>query len=147
MDRLKLAAFDAEDLEVLSAHLQDAVLTVGDIGWLPRPGRFALVARRFAWECCEEGKGRYERRLTGLHFDRVVRVQSRGIDRAAPDTVLELLAVRFAPGESPGGAVELVFAGGKDVRLEVECVEAGMSDLGVAWETARRPDHPGAEAR
>lgn len=143
MTPLKIAAFDGEDLEVLSAHLQDAVLTVGDIRYLAARKRLAFVARRFAWERVVAGgdERSFERRLTGVHFDRVLAARTRGIDRSAPDTILELLAVRFEPSEPPAGTVELMFAGGKDLRLDVECVEAALADLGPAWPTASCPEH------
>jgi len=151
-DALKLAAFDEEDLAVLSTHLQDALLTVGDLTYLKRAKRFVAVVNRFAWERLIDGRppaeeGRFERRRTGLHFERVLGVRTRGIDRAAPDTILELLAIRFLPGEPPAGTVELVFAGGKDIRLEVECLEAASADLGPSWATPRCPSHPDTPER
>ncbi|MDH3196395.1 MAG: DUF2948 family protein, partial [Hyphomicrobiales bacterium] len=126
-DRLRLIALDAEDLAVLSAHLQDAVVKAGDMSWLPGQKRFALVLNRFAWEAVEKGlrrKKSYQRRRTGLHFDRVASVQSSAIDRAGKDNVLSLLAVQFHETESPAGEVHLVFSGGGTIRLSVECLEA-----------------------
>ncbi|MGY2048681.1 DUF2948 family protein [Methylobacterium sp. JK268] len=139
MELLKLAALDADDLAVISTHLQDAVLRVGDIAYLPRERRFALVARRFDWTAPE--RGRPQRRLTGLHFDRVLSVRCRNIPRETPEAALELLAVTFEPGEAPSGTATLVFAGGGAIRLELECVEAGMKDLGPVWEAESRPAH------
>ena len=46
---LKLVALDPEDLAVLSAHLQDAIAKVGDIAYLPKEKRFAMVLNRFDW--------------------------------------------------------------------------------------------------
>lgn len=139
MELLKLVALDADDLAVISAHLQDAVLKVSDLAYLPRERRFALVARRFDWEA-QPGDGP-RRRLAGLHFERVLSARTRGLDRSEPDAVLELLALTFEPGEAPSGAITLVFAGGGAVRLEVECVEAQMRDLGAAWRAGGRPAH------
>lgn len=151
MTQLKLAALDEEDLEVLSAHLQDAVLRVADLAYLPRDKRFALVADRFAWERImrEQPEGTdaaFERRRTGLHFERVLKCSSRGIDRSARDCILELLAIRFTPASAPAGTIDLLFAGGKDIRLEVECIEAAARDLGPAWTTHCCPKHPGEAA-
>jgi hypothetical protein len=143
-DRLRLLALDAEDLAVLSAHLQDAVVKTGDMTWLPGQKRFALVLNRFAWEALEKGlrhKKSYQRRRTGLHFDRVSNVQSSGIDRAGKDDVLSLLAVRFHENESPAGEIQLVFSGGGMMRLSVECLEAQLSDLGPAWSAEHAPRH------
>jgi len=143
-DRLRLIALDAEDLAVLSAHLQDAVVKTGDMTWLPGQKRFALVLNRFAWEAMEMGfrrKKAYQRRRTGLHFDRVASVQSSGIDPAGKDNVLSLLAVQFHESESPAGEIKLVFSGGGTIRLTVECLEAQLSDLGPAWSADHAPRH------
>lgn len=143
-DRLRLIALDAEDLAVLSAHLQDAVVKTGDMTWLPAQKRFALVLNRFAWEALEKGlrrKKAYQRRRTGLHFDRVASVQSSGIDLAAKDNVLSLLAVQFHETETPAGDIHFVFSGGGTIRLSVECLEAQLSDLGPAWSADHAPRH------
>ncbi|MFL5259956.1 MAG: DUF2948 family protein [Hyphomicrobiales bacterium] len=145
MDRLKLAALDQSDLEVISAHMQDAVLTRSDIRYWRSKGKFALLANRFAWDAVSPGKrGRYQRRLSGLQFARVLSVRSCGISRDG-DTVLCLLSIGFEQGEPPSGAVVLTFAGGGTIRLEVECIEAQLDDLGPAWETARAPSHEDGE--
>ena len=139
IDQLKLVALDPDDLAVVSAHLQDAVLKVGDIAWLPREGRFALVANRFDWESA--GQGHLRRRRTGLHFERVLRVRQTKVRSDAPDAILNLLAVTYEQMDAPSGRVTLYFSGGAAVQLDVECLEAQMSDLGPAWETQARPVH------
>lgn len=140
-DSLKLAALDDEDLQVLSAHLQDAVLRVGDIAYLPKQNRLAAVVNRFDWESARQDKGQYRRRRAALRFDRVQKAQIQGIRLAAEDAVLNLLAISFEAGAAPSGAILLVFAGGGAIRLEVECIEAELSDLGPVWETASKPEH------
>ena len=140
MPPLKLTALDADDLAVISAHMQDAVLTVGDIRLLPGQKKLALVANRFDWEGGEGADA--ARRRTGLQFARVRRVRSQKIRRDAPDAVLSLLAIRFTQGEHPPeGEVELTFSGGGALRLDVECIEAAMKDLGEAWTTHSVPRH------
>ena len=141
-DLLRLAAIDDEDLAVVSTFAQDAVLKVGDIVYLPSRSRFALAMNRFVWEMADGRRRSYERRRTALVFDRVRAAQTYGIDRAAPETVLELLAIRFAPSnEPPDGTIELTFAGGAGIRLDVECIETRLADLGAAWATGSRPWH------
>lgn len=137
-DQLRLVAFDAEDLSVLSAHLQDAVVKVGDLAYVPERNRFALVARRFDWTCCDRD---LRRCLSGLSFERVLRARTRGLDLADADKVLSLLAVHFTEGEAPSGTATLVFAGGAEIELELECLEARMRDLGPAWSAKSRPAH------
>jgi Protein of unknown function (DUF2948) len=143
-DLLRLIALDTEDLAILSAYVQDAVLKVKDIHWLASDRHFVLVMNRFAWEAASGHSRRsrdYMRRRTALHFARVQSVQSTGISRDRPDAVLNLLAVQFEPGESPSGEIMLEFAGGAAIRLSVEVLEAELTDLGPAWSTPHAPRH------
>ena len=144
-DRLRLIALDAEDLAILSAHVQDAVLKVGDMRWIQGEKRFVAAINRFAWETVGgvRRKREYQRRRAALHFERVENVQSTGIDRAATTTILDLLAIRFEAREDPSGDVLFDFAGGPTLRLSVECLEAQLTDLGPAWSTAHIPRHMG----
>ncbi|GLI92851.1 DUF2948 family protein [Methylocystis echinoides] len=137
---LRLHALDSEDLALLSAHLQDALVRVGDIAFLPGKRRFAFVGSRFDWAA--EMEGRLERCRAGLHFEGVQRVRCQRVTRDQPDMVLALLAVTFEPGaEAPGGTIRLTFAGGAAICLDVECVEAQLCDIGPRWKTASRPSH------
>lgn len=141
---LKLIALDEEDLKVVSAHVQDAVLRIGDIDWRPAERRLILPMNRFAWEK-KTGlfRGGPERRNAVLRFERVHAVRSAGVPREAADAILALLALRFEPAdEPPAGAIELVFSGGGTIRLEAECIEAELVDLGGAWEALAKPRHP-----
>ena len=140
---LKLAALDAKDLEIVSAHVQDAVMKVGQIAFLPKEGRFVLPMNRLAWETVSGlVRKRAERRRSVLSFDRVVSVRSAGVARDRPAEVRSLLAVRFhADTAAPAGTVELVFSEGAAIRLEVECIEARLADLGGAWQASSLPAH------
>jgi len=136
-----LAIEDAEDLEIVSARLQDAVAPLKDLAWLPKTRRFAALFNRFKWE---DKRKRADLRVKALlHFDDVLTVKSKGLKRGAPDAVISLLAIRFTPkgGDDPAGTVELVFAGGGTIRLEVECLSAGLTDVGGEWAARGRPDH------
>jgi hypothetical protein len=136
---LRLVALDEDDLAVVSAHVQDAVVRVADMAYLPKEKRFALLASRFDW-CCAEG-GRMERCRAGLHFDRVEHAAFAGFDRTDAAGVLNLLSILFEPGEPPGGVILLTFSGGAALRLEVECIDAQIRDLGPRWEAHARPGH------
>jgi hypothetical protein len=142
MDQLKLAALDEDDLKVISAHVQDALMLIGDIDYSPARKWLLVPMNRFV----RDGRRRffrrqYERRRSVLHFEHVLSVRSTGIDRQNIKDVLSLLAIRFVPGEAPAGTIELVFAGDAAIRLEVEFIEARLADLGPAWETPSRPFH------
>jgi hypothetical protein len=143
---LRLAAFDADDLTVVSAQLQDAVLKVGDIEYLRRQQKLAMIVNRFDWENAEERRrGPYRRRLAGVQFTRVGSVRSHNILRKSKDGVLMLLAITFEPSDSPpAGDIVLSFAGGGVLRLGVECIEIKVEDLGPEWETLRKPAHEDA---
>jgi hypothetical protein len=142
MTDLKLLALDADDLAIISAHMQDAVFKVGDLSFSARSGLFSLAANRFVWEKAARPSKSFERRRAALSFKRVEAVRSIGFDRSKTDEVMSLLAIRYVPkGEGPDGVVELVLAGGGMVALEVECIEAQLADTGGAWETTARPEH------
>jgi len=137
---LKLTALDADDLAVISAHMQDAVLKAGDLSYLRKARKFALLANRFVWEHGPRAE-HFERRRAGLHFDRVNRVTAQNIRRDDRETVLSLLSIGFEAGETPSGTIILNFSGGGTIRLDVECIEAQLSDLGPAWATEHLPRH------
>jgi len=146
MPDLKLIALDAEDLAVVSAHLQDAVLKVGDMAYRPREKRFAAVANRFDWVEALSGDAtrekRYARRQAALRFERVLGAQVHGLDLQKKGNVVSLLAISFEPGEAPEGHITLQFADGGAIRLHVECIETELRDLGPVWEAKSRPTHP-----
>jgi hypothetical protein len=142
MGLVKLTALDASDLEVISAHMQDAVIKLADIRLLGAKKKFVLVANRFVWEAIHTGKRQpYERRRSGLQFARVLSARSVGIGQGAENDVLCLLSISFEPAEAPAGTIVLNFAGGGMIKLAVECIEAQLDDLGPAWETAHVPSH------
>jgi hypothetical protein len=142
MDILKLIAFDKDDIEVVSTHLQDAIVLAGDILWRPKERRLVLACNRFDWEACQAGQPEWRRRRSALRFERVNAFQARNLSPADKERVLNLLAVEFTEDNPPGGVVTLIFSGGAALRLEVECLECELADLGPSWTTAARPGHP-----
>jgi hypothetical protein len=141
MDLLKLVALDNEDIEVVSAHAQDALVKVGDIMWRPAEKRLLVVINRFDWESAQSVVPPYRRRLAALRFERVNGFKQRNVTCSAKDAVLNLLAIEFTPTDAPAGHVILTFSGGAALRLEVECLEAELADLGPVWATAACPAH------
>jgi hypothetical protein len=139
---LKLIALDDQDLGIVSAHVQDAVMKVSDLEYLPAAKRFVLTMNRFVWEA-RSGLFRQhnERRQAVLHFDRVLGAKTNGIPRGKPAEVLSLLAISFVEISKPAGIVELIFSGGGTIMLDVECIEARLADIGGAWEATSRPVH------
>ena len=133
---LKLLAQDAEDLKVVAAALQDAVGKIGDISYEPAARRLTLAFNRYRWEA----KGG-ERVRAALQVGSVLKVHARKLRRNAKDAVVELLNVEFEPGEAPGGAVTFTFAGGGDLRAQVECLDVILADVSAPWPTPRTPRH------
>ena len=130
--QFKLIAFDADDLAVISAHVQDARIHVADIIWRQADKRLVIGLSRPDWDqTLAVSGGAPERVVSALRFDRVLACKSRQIDHSQPDQVLELIGIDFYPGEAPGGAALLMFKQGGAVRLDLECLECSLTDLGV----------------
>jgi len=144
-DELKLVALDKDDMDVVSAHVQDALVKVSDVLWQPHDRRFILALNRFDWmsavEAGPDDKTDYRRCRTALRFERVNSCQCRNIDCSQKDAWLNLLAVEFAENDPPSGVVTLIFSGGGAIRLKVECLEVELADLGEVSVAAVRPDH------
>jgi hypothetical protein len=137
---LKLLAQDEEDLKIVSAYLQDAVIRIGEAAYLPKAHRFAMLLNRYRWED-EIDEGACRRVRAGLHFDGVLHVQVLRIPQHDPDIVLELLAIQFTPEADGAGTIDLRCAAGGCIRLHVECIDAVLSDIGGSWEARCRPKH------
>lgn len=133
---LRLLVEDQEDLAVISAALQDAVAKLGDISYEPNARRLTIAFNRFRWEA-----GVRQRVRSALQIGGVLSVKARKIRRDRRDAVVELLAVGFEAGEPPGGVLTLSFAGGGDLRAEIECIDAVLADVSEPWPTPREPAH------
>jgi hypothetical protein len=155
-DELKLVALDKDDIEVMSAHVQDSLVKVADILWRANDRRFVMALNRFDWMSAAEvakigtaaraaARPEYRRCRTALRFERVLACKCRNLDQTAKDAQLNLLAVEFAVTDAPAGVVSLIFSGGGVIRLEVECLEAELADLGEVSAAAIRPDHFGGD--
>jgi hypothetical protein len=141
MDMLKLVALDGDDMEVVSAHLQDAIVKAADIHWRPSEKRVVVGLNRFDWEAANGSAPEFRRRRAVLRFDRVLGCKCRNCKATEKDHILSLLAISFEPTDSPAGIVTLTFSGGAALRLEVECIEAELADLGPWWITECCPVH------
>ncbi len=145
---LKLLALDHDDLKILSAHLQDAVLRLADMVYMPSEQHFAAILSRFDWLAADSDDGKHSNLRwcrCALRFDKVKRAQVQKIRPGEPFAVAELLAITFEEVDAPGGFITLHFAGGGGLRLEVECIEAQLHDLGDAWRCTAKPAHRIAE--
>ncbi len=133
---LKLLAEDAEDLEVVAAALQDAVLKIGDITWEAKARRLTLQVNRYRWGAEEPDRVR-----AAIQVGSVLGVQARRLRRSASEAVVELLTLAFEPGESPGGRLVFRFAGDADLAVEVECIDLVLADISAPWAAKSEPRH------
>ena len=145
---LRLKALDAEDLQVLSSLVQDAVLPSAEMRWDRKTRRFAILLNRFRWEDVERAKARgraVERVQSVLAVEDVLRVQSQGVDKTDADMVYSLLSVGFVAGEDGTGRVEMVLAGDGAIAIEVEALEVILRDVTrpYAAPSGKVPGHEG----
>ncbi|TNC51975.1 DUF2948 family protein [Rubellimicrobium rubrum] len=138
---LRLRAQDPEDLTILSALVQDAVVTVGDVAWLKQNRRFAALVNRFRWE----GQTRTPERVRSLLvIEGVTAVRSQGVDPRDKDTVLSLLSLAWEAGEDGAGRVVVTLAGDGVIAVEVEALEILLKDVTKPYlaPSRRAPSHP-----
>lgn len=136
---LRLAAEDADDLQIMSAALQDAVVKVGDISFDARARRLTLTVNRYRWE------ERIPQRVrSALSLESVLGVRSRRVRFDEPDRVASILAVEFEPDdEPPSGSIQIRLSGGGDISAVVECVDALLLDVSPPWPASAKPRHQG----
>jgi hypothetical protein len=139
---LRLTARDADDLGVVSACVQDAIARLRDMTFVERERRFVLMVDRFMWESSDgAAKNLHQRVRTAIQFDDVRSVRTMNLDPEVRDNVLDLLAISIVDGAEGAATVDLAFAGGGTIRLEVDCIECRLTDIGAPWTTRRRPRH------
>ena len=149
---LRLRAEDAEDLAVISACLQDALVSVRDLAYDRAARTFVLVANRFRWEANTgngagvnagaDRDGLFERTLCAVTFETVEGVAYRGFSRADEGRILSLLAVRHVSQSVSGGRkIDLEFAGSATIRLSVAAIRCRVGDFGEPWPTRWQPGH------
>ena len=141
---LRLLAQDEDDLQIISAALQDAIAHVGDIRYEPSARTLTVMFNRYRWEAPEGSCG--ERVVAAMQLGDVLRVRHRGLASEDKGALVSCLALDFEAGEPPGGCVMLRFSHGGDLAVEVECIDAVLADVSEAWPAARAPDHAVVQA-
>ena len=144
---LRLRAETAEDLEVVSALLQDSVGKVGDAVWMPGRRRFAVFLNRFRWEdrAAAERAGRpFERVRSALLIEHATKVRAMGVSPRDKEQMVSLLSIQFDKGEECEGVVRLILAGDGEIAIDVECLELSVADVTRPYVAPSRkaPSHP-----
>jgi len=139
---LKLIAKTEDDLRVVSAHLQDSIVSVADIANLKKNKIFLMQLNRFMWEDVEKGVFRKNKRIrTILKFENVMNVVSRNINQLKKDKFLDFLAIETNITPDKNYEMKIIFAGGSIIRVISEVIEVTLDDQGEAWDTKNKPKH------
>ena len=139
---LKLIAKTEEDLRVVSAHLQDSIISVSDVANLKKNKIFLMQLSRFMWEDVEKGVFRKNKRIrTILKFDNVLNVFSKNINQLKKDKFLDFLAIETNRMPDNNYEMKIIFAGDSIIRIVAELIEVTLDDQGDAWETKNKPKH------
>ena len=139
---LKLIARTVEDLRVVSAHLQDAIVNINEIANLKKNKILLLQLNRFMWEDVEKGLFRKNKRIrTILKFENVIKVKSRNINLAGKDKFLDFLTIETNQMTDNNYEMKILFAGDSILKVIVEVIEVTLDDQGEAWDTKNKPKH------
>ena len=139
---LKLIARTVEDLRVVSAHLQDAIVNITDIANLKKNKILLLQLNRFMWEDVEKGVFRKNKRIrTVLKFENIIKVKSRNIDQAGKEKFLDFLTIETKQMIDNNYEMKILFAGDSIIKIIAEAIEVTLDDQGEAWDTKNKPKH------
>ena len=139
---LKLIARTNEDLKVISAHLQDSIVSTKDIASLKKNKIFLMQLNRFMWEDVEKGIFRKNKRIrTILKFDNILEVHSKNINQSKKDKFLDFLAIESTRMPDKNYEMKIIFSGNSTIKIKSEVVEVTLDDQGEAWDTKNKPRH------
>ena len=139
---LKLLASSEEDLKVISAHLQDSIVSVSDIASLKKNRIFLMQLNRFMWEDVEKGVFRKNKRIrTVLKFENILKVASKNVDQNKNDRFLDFLAIETIKMPDKNYEMNLIFSGDVVLKLIAEAIEVTLDDQGSPWDSKNKPEH------
>ena len=139
---LKLLAYTKEDLNVISAHLQDAIVFASDIAYLKKNRILLIQLNRFMWEDVEKGVFRKNKRIrTILKVDNILKVHSKNINQSKKGKFLDFLAIESSEMPDNNYEMRIIFAGDSIIKIISEVIEVTLDDQGEAWDTKNKPNH------
>ena len=139
---LKLIAKTEEDLRVVSAYLQDSIVSISDIANLRQNKIFLMQLNRFMWEDVEKGVFRKNKRIRAiLKFENVLEVYSKNINQFKKDKFLDFLAIETSSMPDKNYEMKIIFAGDSIIKIISEVIEVTLDDQGEAWNTKNKPKH------
>ena len=141
-DNLKLIGKNEEDLKVISAYLQDSIVTIRDIVFLKKNRNFIMILNRFMWEDAEKGVFRKNKRIRcAVKFEEVFQVKSTNINQKNKNKVLEYLAIESSLSNDKTVKIKIFFSGGGIITIFAEVIEVLLKDLGNSWNVKHFPKH------
>jgi len=139
---LKLLATSEEDLKVISAHLQDAIVAIQETANLKKNRIFLIQLNRFMWEDVEKGVFRKNKRIrTILKFDNIISVSSKNINTGDKKNFLDFLTIESNLLPDKSYEIKLVFSGDCVIKIKAEVIDVTLDDQGSSWESKTQPKH------
>ena len=139
---LKLIARTEEDLRIISAHLQDSIVSIENIASLKKNRIFLMQLNRFMWEDVEKGVFRKNKRIrTVIKFENILKVASKNVDQNKNDRFLDFLAIETIKMPDKNYEMNLIFSGDIVLKLIAEAIEVTLDDQGSPWESKNKPEH------
>ena len=139
---LKLLATSDEDLRVVAAHLQDAIVSLQDIVNLKSNRIFLIQLNRFMWEDVEKGVFRKNKRIrTVLKFDNVISIMSKNINIKEDKHFLDFLTIECTSMPDKSYEIKLIFSGDSIIKIKAELIDVTLDDQGTPWESKTEPKH------
>ena len=139
---LKLLATSDEDLRVVAAHLQDAIVSIQDIASLKKSRIFLIQLNRFMWEDVEKGVFRKNKRIrTILKVENVISVLSKNINIKKDKSFLDFLTIESILLPDKSYEIKLIFSGDAVIKIKTEVIDVTLDDQGSSWESKTQPKH------
>jgi hypothetical protein len=139
---LKLLATSDEDLRVVAAHLQDAIVSIQDIASLKKSRIFLIQLNRFMWEDVEKGVFRKNKRIrTILKVENVISVLSKRINKKKEKNFLDFLTIESNLLADKSYEIQLIFSGDAVIKIKTEVIDVTLDDQGYPWESKTQPKH------
>ena len=139
---LKLLATSDEDLRVIAAHLQDAIVSTKETANLKKNRIFLIELNRFMWEDVEKGVFRKNKRIrTIVKFDNVINVVSKNINLREEKNFLDFLTIESSLLLDKSYEIKLIFSGNGIIKIKAEVIDVTLEDQGASWESKMQPKH------
>ena len=139
---LKLIGKKLEDIKVISAYLQDSIVTLKNIAFLKKNRIFVMILHRFMWEDVEKGLFRKNKRIKCVvKFEEVIKVKSQNINQKNKNRSLELLAIKCTKSIDVDCNIKVFFSGGSLITIIAENIDIILNDFGKSWNAKHTPMH------